>query len=151
MWYRLDLPFVCFNLYGQSFRERLMKSNSLGNDQWDWEIGNSYVDNSKICSSPFEHPYLFWAGWPPNVLIGQKRELAQEIRLGSPDRFSSWEGGVFQLLELVSDCHSVCQQPREPKIFDFFAARVVQKVYSGNGLFGLPADNIDGETKCTKI
>ena len=25
----------------------------------------------------------------------QSRALAQEIRLGSPDRFSSWEGGVW--------------------------------------------------------
>ena len=28
----------------------------------------------------------------------------------------------FQLPELVSDCHSVYQQPRERKIFDFFVA-----------------------------
>ena len=27
--------------------------------------------------------------------MSQKRALAQEIRLGSPDRFSSWEGGVW--------------------------------------------------------
>ena len=41
----------------------------------------------------------------------------------------------FQLPELVSDCHSVYQQPRERKIFDFFVARVMQKLYSGNGSF----------------
>ena len=27
--------------------------------------------------------------------MSQKGTLAQEIRLGSPDRFSSWEGGVW--------------------------------------------------------
>ena len=27
--------------------------------------------------------------------MSQKHALAQEIRLGSPDRFSSWEGGVW--------------------------------------------------------
>ena len=41
----------------------------------------------------------------------------------------------FQLPELVSDCHSVYQQPRERKIFDFFVTCVMQKLYSGNGPF----------------
>ena len=41
----------------------------------------------------------------------------------------------FQLPNLVSDCHSVYQRPREHKIFDFFVARVVQKLYSGNSPF----------------
>ena len=33
------------------------------------------------------------------------------------------------------DCHSVYQQPRERKFFDIFVARVMQKLYSGNGPF----------------
>ena len=93
--------------------------SKTGNDQWDCKIGNYYVAlfpyNSKICSSPFKHPYPFLSGFATGLLLGLlflsglaakmfwsllgyivvKRVLAQEIRLGSPDRFSSWEGGVW--------------------------------------------------------
>ena len=47
--------------------------------------------------NPFEYPYFFGAGFLWNILIIarlitllQKCPLAQEIWLGSPDRFSSW-------------------------------------------------------------
>ena len=41
-----------------------------GKDQWDCKISNYYVALPlQISSSPFKYPYLFWVGWPQNVLI----------------------------------------------------------------------------------
>ena len=37
--------------------------------------------------------------------MSQKRALAQEIRLGSPDRFSSWEGGVWDETKALHAIH----------------------------------------------
>ena len=101
--------------------ERTAKSNFLGlfpktvEDQWDCEIANYYVAlpyNIQIYSSPFEYPCFFLIRFSSicaffgrvfrkifwtllGYTVAKAPALAQEIRLGSPDRFSSWEGGVW--------------------------------------------------------
>ena len=56
--------------------------------------------------------------------------------LGTPPvSFLMGSLSIRPLHMLVSDCHSVYQQPREHKIFDSFVARVMQKLCSGNGPF----------------
>ena len=72
-------------------------------DQWDCEIANYYVKlplQHKNLLSPFEYPYFFeWVFrkifWTLLGYIVAKPPTTQEIQLGSPDHFSSWEGGVW--------------------------------------------------------
>ena len=37
-----------------------------GKDQWDC---STVLKTVKFVQSPFEYPYLFWVGWPQNVLM----------------------------------------------------------------------------------
>ena len=80
-------------------------------------ITQHFPCNSKMCSSVFKHPYLFRAGWLQNVLIqvtlSQKCALALEIQLGSPDHFSSREGGVWVRNSVFSAAGSMGMTPMQ--------------------------------------
>ena len=82
------------------------KSNFLGlfpkmaEDQWDCKIANYYVVLPLQLQNLFisiRVSILFWAGFPQSILSVARLHcaLAQQIQLGPPDCFSSWEGGVW--------------------------------------------------------